>query len=41
MLLQEILGLPVSTPAELACLSAGQLKQLEADLQRQLKDRGI
>ena len=40
-LMQELLGLPTSTPDELAACEASQLNQLVADLQQQLKARGF
>jgi predicted transposase/invertase (TIGR01784 family) len=40
-LMQEILGLPTSTPDELAACDASQLNQLAANLQQQLKARGF
>jgi hypothetical protein len=40
-LMQELLGLPTSTPDELAACDASQLKQLAANLQQQLKARGF
>jgi hypothetical protein len=40
-LMQELLGLPTSTPDELAACDANQLNQLAANLHQQLKARGF